>query len=586
MTPPINKKISEFSELLTLSANDLFVIVEALSSQTKNIKTSTVDSRYLKLDASNDPITGTLLLQNSADALELIIKAKLSQTANLLEWQNSVGTILGGIDERGILFCAGAAEATNVFIGDNAGKFPNTAVQTVAIGNLALDAVTTGDNNTAIGYNALTADTTGSFNVAMGPDSMRENIDGHDNVGIGNSALRTNSSGDYNMAIGAGAFRLSTTGNFNVGVGTETFRNLGAGGSSNIAFGHQAGYGIGGAFTDTINNVFIGHQAGYSIVTSMSGNIFIGYQAGYSATGSDQLIVSNSNTTTPLIYGLFTGSGAGVRITSQAMDGVPLVVRGILNQASNFQEWQKSTAAVQISFDDNGGAIFNEAGNAAGDFRIESDTEANMLFLDANGDTDGALYLGGTTNGVKIIKGGELTLLGTATVWNDINMSLVTAKVPAANFPAWAAFSANLNSYTFAINDYADISTAEILHQYKEGSDLGIHIHLVTNGLNNATARKVKYTIYYSWGDMDEVMGAEASLTAEATIAANVADRTHLFLDMGDITGENYKIESLLKLRVKRIAGTGTEPAVDPFVEQVGIHYEIDALGSKTELVK
>lgn len=191
-----------------------------------------------------------------------------------------------------------------------------------------------------------------------------------------------------------------------------------------------------------------------------------------------------------------------------------------------------------------------------------------------------------TTSDLTITTAAQKTLLLSQAVWNDINMSMITAKVPAAHYPTWATFLANLNSYTFAIDDYVDMSTAEILHDYKEGTDIGLHLHIVTNGLNDATARKVKYTIYYSWGDMDEVMSAQGSLTAELTITANLADKTHLFLDMGDITGTNYKIGSLLKMRVIRIAGTGTEPAVDPFVEQAGIHYQIDTIGSRQELVK
>ncbi len=63
-----------------------------------------------------------------------------------------------------------------------------------------------------------------------------------------------------------------------------------------------------------------------------------------------------------------------------------------------------------------GNIVFNEGGDASTDFRVESDTEANMLFLDANADTDGALYLGGTTNGIKITKGGIMTFLGTSAI--------------------------------------------------------------------------------------------------------------------------------------------------------------------------
>lgn len=53
--------------------------------------------------------------------------------------------------------------------------------------------------------------------------------------------------------------------------------------------------------------------------------------------------------------------------------------------------------------------IVNEDGTTTGDFRAESDTEANMLFLDASADL---LYLGGSTVGVKVAKGGDTTFLG------------------------------------------------------------------------------------------------------------------------------------------------------------------------------
>lgn len=40
--------------------------------------------------------------------------------------------------------------------------------------------------------------------------------------------------------------------------------------------------------------------------------------------------------------------------------------------------------------------------------------------------------------------------------------------------------------------------------------------------------------------------------------------------------------ETQVKMRIKRIAGTGTEPINDPFVGQVGIHYESDTIGSRS----
>lgn len=67
--------------------------------------------------------------------------------------------------------------------------------------------------------------------------------------------------------------------------------------------------------------------------------------------------------------------------------------------------------------------IVNESGAAAGDLRAESDTEANMILLDASADL---LYLGGSTNGVQIAKGGDITLTGTAKYERHIQIPAMT----------------------------------------------------------------------------------------------------------------------------------------------------------------
>ena len=52
-------------------------------------------------------------------------------------------------------------------------------------------------------------------------------------------------------------------------------------------------------------NTAFGGDAGYNNVSG-SGNVLIGYQAGYNETGSNKLYISNSNTSTPLLYGDFS----------------------------------------------------------------------------------------------------------------------------------------------------------------------------------------------------------------------------------------------------------------------------------------
>ena len=81
-------------------------------------------------------------------------------------------------------------------------------------------------------------------------------------------------------------------------------------GNLNQAFGRDAGYSLktGG------NNVFFGHEAGYSVTGS--GNVMLGYRAGKDETGSNKLYIANSETTTPLIYGDFSGVKVGIGVNS------------------------------------------------------------------------------------------------------------------------------------------------------------------------------------------------------------------------------------------------------------------------------
>lgn len=190
-----------------------------------------------------------------------------------------------------------------------------------------------------------------------------------------------------------------------------------------------------------------------------------------------------------------------------------------------------------------------------------------------------------TPTDLTITTGSAKTLVLATPVYNDIYTAVASAKLPASNYPDWTAFTTNTNAYTFKLNDYADLATVEVLHDYKEGTDLEVHLHLATNGLNNATERKVKYIVYYTWANPDNganQFSTESSLTAELTIPANKADKTAYYLSLGTITGTNIKTGAQIKFRIKRIAGTGTEPINDPYLGMVGVHYQIDTLGSRS----
>ncbi|MEI7539315.1 MAG: hypothetical protein WCJ36_00905 [Candidatus Saccharibacteria bacterium] len=194
-----------------------------------------------------------------------------------------------------------------------------------------------------------------------------------------------------------------------------------------------------------------------------------------------------------------------------------------------------------------------------------------------------------TPTDLTITTGAAKTLVLSTPVYNDIYMGVAAAKIPATNYPDWSTFTTNTSAYVFKIDDHADLSTIEMVHGYKEGTDIEVHLHIATNGTNDATARKVKYTVYYTWANPGTVSNqfiAESSLTAELDIPANTLDKSSLYLTMGNITGTNMKVGAQVKFRIKRVTGTGTEPIDNPFVDMVGIHYQTDTIGSRQPSAK
>jgi hypothetical protein len=176
---------------------------------------------------------------------------------------------------------------------------------------------------------------------------------------------------------------------------------------------------------------------------------------------------------------------------------------------------------------------------------------------------------------------GALKFNGDATVFNDLIIPLESAKTPASNAPTWATFNGNLYAYTFAVNDHVYLQATEVLHGYKEGSNIEFHVHWATNG-SDGTDRAVNWEIEYSWADVNEVFPASATVSAETTITANTTSLTHKYTSVASISGTGYKLGSILKARLRRITSAGTAPANNPFGLMVGIHYELDTIGSRT----
>jgi hypothetical protein len=214
---------------------------------------------------------------------------------------------------------------------------------------------TTGAGNIAFGNACLNANRTGSQNTAIGGLALLQNVEGT-NTGIGRAALQNTTSSvatlgtivpgsgytdgtytgvilfgtDYfpfaqaDITVSGGAVTVVTiTGSAAIRVGSSLIID-----NSTAPAGLLTGTGFSVPVATTnfgTNNTAIGRFAGQNNNTG-SGNVFIGSLAGQNEQTSNNLYISNSNTTTPLIKGKFDASGGyGGSLT---INGTLIIVGG------------------------------------------------------------------------------------------------------------------------------------------------------------------------------------------------------------------------------------------------------------------
>ena len=156
----------------------------------------------------------------------------------------------------------------------------NAQTGTIAIGQDALTALTTGERNLALGYQAADALTQGDDNVAIGHSALggATTTDGIDkNVAVGNGAMSgTNAGAAQNVAIGYAALdgNMTSAADNNTAVGYYAASGI-TSGTDNTAMGNQVAVGM----TTGQQNVMIGSYASYNTVDADK-TVMIGYNAG------------------------------------------------------------------------------------------------------------------------------------------------------------------------------------------------------------------------------------------------------------------------------------------------------------------
>jgi hypothetical protein len=169
--------------------------------------------------------------------------------------------------------------------------------------------------------------------------------------------------------------------------------------------------------------------------------------------------------------------------------------------------------------------------------------------------------------------------------WRDIDFPIIarTAKVGQPTPIAITSIDGDdITLPQWAINDFSMCEGNELVHEWKEGSTIYWHLHLLTNGLE-VVDKYMAFELKFASAVVGGVLETHNTiLSGDILIPANTPDKSHLIMSLGSSTLTDYRIASHIYARLKRVGATGDDPANDPWIPMLQVHIECDSLGSRT----
>lgn len=187
---------------------------------------------------------------------------------------------------------------------------------------------------------------------------------------------------------------------------------------------------------------------------------------------------------------------------------------------------------------------------------------------------------------------GTMRANGGAKVWNDLIINPAATNGGAAS-PSSRAYNGSTNIITpdcFSGQLNNDIvGTAEMQHDYAEGTDWDFHVHFA-NEIAMTAGQTIIWQLDYDIVGMNS--GTHTTGTRTGTYTSPVGGTpawTHHYLDVGAvISGAGRKIGDIISFCLTRQANNDSFSGATAFAHllSIGIHYECDTLGSREETSK
>lgn len=222
-----------------------------------------------------------------------------------------------------------------------------------------------------------------------------------------------------------------------------------------------------------------------------------------------------------------------------------------------------------------------------------TDTPTTLSGYGVTDVTANTMTIGTGGNTVQIDADGEMSLTGTATVWDDIRIIPNVFDVPGGTDPNVIGYQPGGSGATFKVYAFAKgdegFFTLQLPHGYKVGSDLKAHVHWTPGPRGVAeNGNTVQWRLDYSFASIGSNFPASSTLALPGV--CDGVNHKHRITAEATISGVGLGISAQMWGRIYRWnnasdtwAGTGNNLPI--FIE-FDIHYEIDTMGSKESTSK
>ena len=175
-------------------------------------------------------------------------------------------------------------------------------------------------------------------------------------------------------------------------------------------------------------------------------------------------------------------------------------------------------------------------------------------------------------------------------VYDDLQVTVSLAKLPASNAPTWRTYNYGivggvaLAALGFGINDYIDFFV-QTTHSMKLNTILNNHIHWTIP--SDSSGNRIKFQLdVVAAGIGDAFAVPSGSPFSNEYLLTATESGYHKLLDVADIPSANTTVSSVYICRLKRVSASSNDYAQEVYISFDDCHYQKNTIGSRFETAK